>query len=79
MKLLLIAVVALIAVANIAIAIPAIDTTQNNQDTLVAEHKVFLANDSDDQEDNYYASEQYETAKKANQFIAKAYGRSGDE
>lgn len=55
----------------------ALDTELQNDKNVIALHKleVSLATDKQYKNDAYYASEEYQTAKKANQFIATAYGR----
>lgn len=55
----------------------ALDTELQNDKNAIALHKleVSLATDKQYKNDAYYASEEYQTAKKANQFIAIAYGR----
>lgn len=55
----------------------ALDTDLQNDKNAIALHKleVLLATDQQYKNDAYYASEEYQTAKKANQFIATAYGR----
>ncbi|KAA0915778.1 hypothetical protein [Psychrobacter sp. ANT_WB68] len=55
----------------------ALDTELQNDSNANARHRlqVSLATDQQYKNDAYYASEEYETAKKANQFIATAYGR----
>lgn len=55
----------------------ALDTEFQNDKNAIALHKleVSLATDKQYKNDAYYASEEYQTAKKANQFIATAYGR----
>lgn len=55
----------------------ALDTEFQNDKNVIALHKleVSLATDKQYKNDAYYASEEYQTAKKANQFIATAYGR----
>ena len=55
----------------------ALDVDLKNDKNVVALHKleVSLATDQQYKNDVYYASEEYQTAKYANQFIARAYGR----
>lgn len=55
----------------------ALDTELQNDRNANARHRleVSLATDQQYKNDAYYASEEYQTAKKANQFIATAYGR----
>ena len=55
----------------------ALDTELQNNKNAIALHKleVSLATDKQYKNDAYYASTEYQTAKKANQFIATAYGR----
>ncbi|GEM_PF-5733846 len=55
----------------------ALDTELKNDRNAIALHKleVSLATEQQYKNDAYYASKEYQTAKKANQFIAKAYGR----
>ena len=55
----------------------ALDTELQNDKNTIALHKleVSLATDKQYKNDAYYASKEYQTAKKANQFIATAYGR----
>ena len=55
----------------------ALDAELQNDKNAIALHKleVSLATDQQYKNDAYYASEEYRTAKKANQFIATAYGR----
>ena len=55
----------------------ALDVERQNERNANALHRleVSLATDKQYKDDAYYASEEYRTAKKANQFIATAYGR----
>lgn len=55
----------------------ALDDELQNDKNAIALHKleVSLATDKQYKNEAYYASEEYKTAKKANQFIATAYGR----
>lgn len=55
----------------------ALDTELKNDRNANMRHRleVSLATDKQYKNDAYYASEEYQTAKKANQFIATAYGR----
>tara|TARA_R110000765_G_scaffold426445_1_gene542101 strand:- start:4394 stop:4612 length:219 start_codon:yes stop_codon:yes gene_type:complete len=55
----------------------ALDVDLKNDKNAIALHKleVSLATDQQYKNDAYYASEEYQTARNANQFIAKAYGR----
>lgn len=55
----------------------ALDVERQNERNANALHRleVSLATDKQYKDDAYYASEEYQTAKKANQFIATAYGR----
>ncbi|MBA2057363.1 hypothetical protein H0262_05635 [Psychrobacter cryohalolentis] len=55
----------------------ALDVDLQNDKNAIALHKleVSLATDKQYKDDAYYASEEYQTAKHANQFIATAYGR----
>lgn len=55
----------------------ALDTELQNDRNANARHRleVSLATEQQYKNDAYYASEEYQTAKKANQFIATAYGR----
>ena len=55
----------------------ALDVDLKNDKNAIALHKleVSLATDKQYKDDAYYASEEYQTAKNANQFIATAYGR----
>lgn len=55
----------------------ALDVDLQNDKNAIALHKleVSLATDKQYKNDAYYASEEYQAAKKANQFIATAYGR----
>lgn len=55
----------------------ALDTELQNDRNANALHRleVSIATDKQYKNDAYYASEEYQTAKKANQFIAIAYGR----
>ena len=55
----------------------ALDVERQNERNTNALHRleVSLATDQQYKNDAYYASEEYQTAKKANQFIATAYGR----
>ena len=55
----------------------ALDTELQNERNANMRHRleVSLATDHQYKNDAYYASEEYRTAKKANQFIATAYGR----
>ena len=55
----------------------ALDTELQNERNANMRHRleVSLATDKQYKNDAYYASEEYRTAKKANQFIATAYGR----
>ena len=55
----------------------ALDTELQNDRNANALHRleVSIATDKQYKNDAYYASEEYQTAKKANQFIATAYGR----
>ena len=63
----------------------AYDRQQASEKAMIDEHKLYLASDDDDfyvtdpmngfDEEVYEASKQAQTAKHANLFIAKAYGR----
>lgn len=55
----------------------ALDTELQNDRNANARHRleVSIATDQQYKNDAYYASEEYRTAKKANQFIATAYER----
>lgn len=62
----------------------AFDRQQSAHDTMIAEHKAYLASDDDNyvtdpmngfDEEVYEASQQAETARHANLFISNAYGR----
>ncbi len=55
----------------------ALDVERQNERNANALHRleVSLATDKQYKDDAYYASEEYQTAKHANQFIATAYGR----
>lgn len=55
----------------------ALDTDLKNDRNANARHRleVSLATEQQYKNDAYYTSEEYQTAKKANQFIATAYGR----
>lgn len=55
----------------------ALDTELQNDRNANARHRleVWLATEQQYKNDAYYTSEEYQTAKKANQFIATAYGR----
>lgn len=55
----------------------ALDIERQNERNANALHRleVSLATDKQYKDDAYYASEEYQTAKHANQFIATAYGR----
>ena len=55
----------------------ALDVERQNERNANALHRleVSLATDKQYKNDAYHASEEYQTAKKANQFIATAYGR----
>lgn len=54
-----------------------LDTELQNERNANMRHRleVSLATDKQYKNDAYYTSEEYQTAKKANQFIATAYGR----
>ena len=76
-----IAISALLASAVVATGANALATGIEAQDRTHLEHKVYLdENSSTDHDDDmsweeYEASQQAKTAKHANSFIAKAYGR----
>ncbi|SLJ84455.1 hypothetical protein [Psychrobacter sp. DAB_AL43B] len=55
----------------------ALDVDLQNERNANALHRleVSLATDKQYKNDAYYASEEYQNAKHANQFLAKAYGR----
>lgn len=55
----------------------ALDVERQNERNANALHRleVSLATDQQYKNDAYYASEEYQMAKHANQFIATAYGR----
>jgi len=71
-KILIIALLAPMVVTGCAL-----DTELQNERNANMRHRleVSLATDQQYKSDAYYASEEYRTAKKANQFIATAYGR----
>ena len=71
-KILIIALLAPMVVTGCAL-----DTELQNERNANMRHRleVSLATDQQYKNDAYYASEEYQTAKKANQFIAIAYGR----
>ena len=73
----LLAVASVVLIANVAMAIPALATDDDNDRTAIELHKEYLADNQADIDDDviYFASEEYKTAKYANQFLAKAYGR----
>ncbi|MBO1529623.1 hypothetical protein J3492_00145 [Psychrobacter sp. F1192] len=73
------------ASAGASKVIDAYDRQQASEKAMIDEHKLYLASRDDDfyvtdpidsfDQEAYEASEQYKTARHANQFIAKAYGR----
>lgn len=73
------------ASAGASKVIDAYDRQQASEKAMIDEHKLYLASGDDDfyvtdpmngfDEEVYEASEQYKTARHANAFIAKAYGR----
>lgn len=73
------------ASAGASKVIDAYDRQQASEKAMIDEHKLYLASGDDDfyvtdpmngfDQEVYEASEQYKTAKHANLFIAKAYGR----
>ena len=71
-KILIIALLAPMVVTGCAL-----DTELQNDRNANALHRleVSLATDKQYKNDAYHASEEYQTAKKAKQFIATAYGR----
>ena len=71
-KILIIALLAPMVVTGCAL-----DTELQNERNANMRHRleVSLATAQQYKSDAYYASEEYRTAKKANQFIATAYGR----
>lgn len=71
------AISALLASAVIVTGANAIDTSIESQDRTHLEHKLWLEENTSDKydDDQYEASQQAETARHANNVIAKAYGR----
>jgi|26BtaG_2_1085354.scaffolds.fasta_scaffold07791_4 precorrin isomerase len=70
------AISALLASAVIVTGANAIDTGIESQDRTHLEHKLWLEeNATTDNDDQYESSQQAETARHANDVIAKAYGR----
>lgn len=75
------AISALLASAVIVTGANAIDTSIESQDRTHLEHKLWLEENTDPASENdmsweeYEASQQAETARHANNVIAKAYGR----
>lgn len=70
------AISALLASAVIVTGANAIDTGIESQDRTHLEHKLWLEeNTVTDNDDQYESSQQAETARHANNVIAKAYGR----
>ena len=71
------AISALLASAVIVTGANAIDTGIESQDRTHLEHKLWLEENTSDKydDDQYESSQQAETARHANNVIAKAYGR----
>lgn len=71
------AISALLASAVIVTGANAIDTSIESQDRTHLEHKLWLEENTSDNYDDaqYESSQQAETARHANNVIAKAYGR----
>ena len=70
------AISALLASAVIVTGANAIDTGIETEDRTHLEHKLWLEeNATTDNDDQYESSQQAETARHANNVIAKAYGR----
>ncbi|WP_201572881.1 hypothetical protein [Psychrobacter nivimaris] len=76
-NLVILLIIALVLGAIFIVVPGALAREDEGHRALIIEHKYDLLDNqvADDQDNAYYASEEYQNAKHANEFIAKAYGR----